>query len=197
MNAGETIKVVRVELGLSQSEMAEKLGVNSQSISRWETGLHFPKKKIADRILKFAETADISEGSKKIIEEWLDAGRRYGVSAEDYGFPNIDQDLLCMIADTSVNAAYVIEADTYQVLYVNKATKKWALSTLEDARNKKCYEYMRKRTKPCEDCPFLQFTGDEMVELTMKNFNDNRYIRVRGVRTKWNGKEVYISYGTE
>ncbi|MDD3241046.1 MAG: helix-turn-helix domain-containing protein [Lachnospira sp.] len=124
MNAGETIKVVRVELGLSQSEMAEKLGVNSQSISRWETGLHFLKKKIADRILKFAETADISEGSKKIIEEWLDAGRRYGVSAEDYGFPNIDQDLLCMIADTSVNAAYVIEADTYQVLYVNKATKK-------------------------------------------------------------------------
>ena len=38
MHIGETIYRLRTEAGLSQSDLAEALGVSRQSISKWETG---------------------------------------------------------------------------------------------------------------------------------------------------------------
>lgn len=39
MHIGETIYRLRTEAGLSQSDLAEALGVSRQSISKWETGI--------------------------------------------------------------------------------------------------------------------------------------------------------------
>lgn len=35
---GHTLKIERVKLGLSQVELAERLGVTQNTISRWESG---------------------------------------------------------------------------------------------------------------------------------------------------------------
>jgi transcriptional regulator with XRE-family HTH domain len=40
---GETVKIRREELGLGQLELAERLGVSQQTVSRWEKGLALPR----------------------------------------------------------------------------------------------------------------------------------------------------------
>ena len=49
---GETVKVRREELGLDQAELAGRVGVGQQTISRWETGQAVPK---PDRLPVLAE----------------------------------------------------------------------------------------------------------------------------------------------
>lgn len=54
MTTGEYIKKIRLEKGLSQKELGEKLGVSQQMIGQWETGKTNPKletiHKIADAL---------------------------------------------------------------------------------------------------------------------------------------------------
>lgn len=39
---GENLRVVRVEHGYSQSDLAKKSGISQGTISRWEAGVHTP-----------------------------------------------------------------------------------------------------------------------------------------------------------
>lgn len=39
----ERIAELRAELGLTQAEMAEELGVRQQTVSEWETGRYLPR----------------------------------------------------------------------------------------------------------------------------------------------------------
>ena len=39
MKFGENLKNIRKQKNISQEELAEKLGVSRQSISKWETGV--------------------------------------------------------------------------------------------------------------------------------------------------------------
>lgn len=81
MNLKETIYNKRKELGLSQEQLADKLGVARQTVSKWETGETLPDleslKKLAE-ILNFSidralglEIEDESEDDKS---EWLIIG---------------------------------------------------------------------------------------------------------------------------
>ena len=42
MRIGEYIKYKRLSLGYSQKELADRLGVSKQAVSKWETGLALP-----------------------------------------------------------------------------------------------------------------------------------------------------------
>lgn len=39
---GQKISMLRKEKGMTQKELAEKLCVTDKSVSKWETGVHFP-----------------------------------------------------------------------------------------------------------------------------------------------------------
>ena len=39
---GSKISAIRKERGLTQKELAEKIHVSDKSVSKWETGMHFP-----------------------------------------------------------------------------------------------------------------------------------------------------------
>jgi DNA-binding XRE family transcriptional regulator len=54
---GETIKSLRQHMKLSQSELAEKLGVRQQTISEWETGMYQPKRAMSRLLTLVAERA--------------------------------------------------------------------------------------------------------------------------------------------
>jgi len=49
---GERIKEFRLRAGLTQSELAEKLGIPYQSIGQWERGLRSPKYETLQKIAK-------------------------------------------------------------------------------------------------------------------------------------------------
>jgi DNA-binding transcriptional regulator YiaG len=51
----ERIAALRVELGLTQAEMAQELGVRQQTISEWETGRYLPRGASARMLQHLAE----------------------------------------------------------------------------------------------------------------------------------------------
>lgn len=44
------LKIKRLEKGLTQDELAKKVGVIKVTISNYETGLRFPRKEILDKL---------------------------------------------------------------------------------------------------------------------------------------------------
>ena len=47
---GQRISTLRKEKGMTQKELAEKLCVTDKSVSKWETGVHFPDIEIMERL---------------------------------------------------------------------------------------------------------------------------------------------------
>lgn len=52
----ERIAELRAELGLTQNQMAEELGVRQQTVSEWETGRYLPRGASARMLGHLAET---------------------------------------------------------------------------------------------------------------------------------------------
>ena len=74
----DNIKKARLKVGLTQSEVAEKLGVAQAQYARWESGGRNPKD---ETVKKLAEIFDVSFDSLKGIdgglEEIVDLLRQY------------------------------------------------------------------------------------------------------------------------
>jgi transcriptional regulator with XRE-family HTH domain len=49
---GKKIKIARIELDLTQTDLAEKIGAKQKSISRYETGLSMPS---IDTLMKISK----------------------------------------------------------------------------------------------------------------------------------------------
>ncbi|MDO4543759.1 MAG: transcriptional regulator [Clostridia bacterium] len=58
MTYAEKVKIVREKLLLTQDEMAIRLGVNSITVCRWETGRTEPNIKAKKAIRDFCESHD-------------------------------------------------------------------------------------------------------------------------------------------
>ena len=67
MPLSEKILSLRTQMGLSQEDLAEKLGVSRQSVSKWETGQSVPD---LDKLIKLADLFGIS------VDELVREGER-------------------------------------------------------------------------------------------------------------------------
>lgn len=67
MSLSEKILSLRTQLGLSQEELAEKLAVSRQSVSKWETGQSVPD---LDKLIKLADLFGISVDELVREGEW-------------------------------------------------------------------------------------------------------------------------------
>jgi DNA-binding transcriptional regulator YiaG len=54
----ESIQALRSHLGMTQQELAEKMGTRQQTISEWETGMYLPRGTSATLLSLIAEKAD-------------------------------------------------------------------------------------------------------------------------------------------
>lgn len=55
---GELIKALRQHIGLTQAELADKLGMRQQTISEWETGAYLPNRSSSKFLKIIAEQAE-------------------------------------------------------------------------------------------------------------------------------------------
>jgi DNA-binding transcriptional regulator YiaG len=56
---GESIKALRLHLGLQQREFAEKIGVRQQTISEWEQGTYAPRRSMGKFLSQIAREAGL------------------------------------------------------------------------------------------------------------------------------------------
>ena len=63
MNIGENLKTARKRAGVSQKELAERLGVYQKDVSRWENGERTPSVEVFARICK-----TLNASADKILE---------------------------------------------------------------------------------------------------------------------------------
>lgn len=95
MNTSETLKNIRVNNNLTQDEMAKKLFVTRQAISRWETGETIPN---TDTLKLISKTFDIS------INTLLGSPRK--LICQVCGMPLEDDSLISREPDNNFNEEY-------------------------------------------------------------------------------------------
>lgn len=81
MTIGQTIKIYRKDKGLTQSEMAELIGVSSQAISKWETNSGMPDISLLvpiARVLEISTDKLLGHTSADFETELLEIKRRTG-----------------------------------------------------------------------------------------------------------------------
>ncbi len=137
MNLGNSLFHARKKCGLSQEEVAEKLGVSRQTISKWETDETLPdirqSKKMAklyhvslDELVEFdidlKEIEEMIEKSNEVKEEkidWTKAwGKKYPILLkyqEEVNIPYYAVKLSAMLDELKEECGYS-ELDTFLVL---------------------------------------------------------------------------------
>ena len=85
MKLNEKIAECRKRMGLSQEELAARIGVSRQAVSKWEVGDAVPE---VDKILALANIFDISTDDRlgQVHEEKEDAAQEDGFSARAEAF---------------------------------------------------------------------------------------------------------------
>ena len=100
MNLGDVIKTKRKELGLTQAQLAEALGISTQAVSKWERGAGYPD---VSQIVPLARTLNISTDNlldykdryKELNHTWLLASCKYEGGEESiYTLIDIDEKAL-------------------------------------------------------------------------------------------------------
>ncbi len=69
MEFAEQVKYARMKLGLSQEELAEKVGVSYSTVSRWEREGRMPQMKPLGRFYTLCEQNGIN--FKEVESKWL------------------------------------------------------------------------------------------------------------------------------
>jgi transcriptional regulator with XRE-family HTH domain len=88
MDLGSRIKEARERLNLSQDELAEKMDISRQAISKWETGKSYPD---IEKILKLSDIFNLSldelvKGDKTFQENLIKEGRTNMSGLTIFGF---------------------------------------------------------------------------------------------------------------
>ena len=68
MDFAERVKNVRIELKLSQEDLAHKLGVSFATINRWENGSYNPSRLAKKAFDDFCKENNINDGESAIWE---------------------------------------------------------------------------------------------------------------------------------
>ena len=80
----DNIKKARLNVGLTQSEVAEKLGVAQAQYARWENGGRNPKDETVEKLVEiFGTSFEILKGRDDGLEEIVSLLREYELTEKE------------------------------------------------------------------------------------------------------------------
>ena len=206
MSLQEALRLMRLELGMTQTDLAQKMGKSFVTVNKWENGKGFPSRENAKKILQMAEDCQVSGECYSYLCDTLIPDIKRSKIAAPYGFPEIDRDFLIQIADGSTNSLYVIEAGTYNLLYANRAAENTAIKHLLGAgkilnmeehrllkqKDRRCFCFFDQRTSPCPFCPLGQLRQDAYSDEIISIPETGKVFRIHATATKMKTRDVYI-----
>ena len=197
MSLQEAIKMLRCELEVTQGELAEKLKIDLSTISRWERGKTYPNKAVSKEILSLADKENVSENCREYLYEVLNVTRRRVHTASGFGYPELDRELLCQIADGSSNMIYITDYKSRELIYVNRVCEKFVGKSFAEAEDKRCYKYIMNQDKPCKLCSMKKYNYSWFYEDKIMERDGDRFLQIRGKKIRWNKKTVAVTYITD
>lgn len=63
---GLTVRRIRIRAGLTQKELAERIGASVKSVSSWETGTHTPSRVYAEKLRDVRDSIENGQNKKEI-----------------------------------------------------------------------------------------------------------------------------------
>ncbi len=209
MSLQEALRQMRLELGITQTDLAKMIHKSFLTVNRWENGKGFPSRENARGILDIAQNGNVSEECYDYLYDILKPDAKRSKSAKPYGFPDIDRDFFFQLVDDSINSLYVIEAETYKILYANKQTEGSAARyayerdqtvcerRLLDQTDKRCFHYFGELDEPCPFCPIKEMAERECIDKTITIPEGGRVIHIHAKASRMKERKVYIIYLTD
>lgn len=195
MSPQEALRMFRSECGLTQNELADRLKIGLTTFNRWENGKAFPNRVNASNIIAAAEKLSASKDCLRYLNDTLLPTRRRGRSAFELGYPDLDQELLCRVLDSSPTAILIMDERTKQLIYVNRKAEEIAGERFIDANDKHCWSYIMRRDKPCVDCISPRCLESEYYEEVLSMQDGKEYLtKMKSIL--WNRKRVHVFYMT-
>ena len=114
MELGEKLQSIRKRNNLSQSDLAEKLDVSRQSVSKWETGTATPK---LSKLIRISELFNISLDEMSGRKEHTDPDERRSEVAESGPQTKVKSSIVGLIGKT-YNSTLLSFIDTSVLLFV-------------------------------------------------------------------------------
>jgi len=113
---GSFLKALRKEKGLTQEQLAERLGVSARTVSRWETGSNMPDISL---LLEIAEFYDVSipeivsgerkeEPMKEEVKEVAATMSRYAESEKEFIIKSVQAESFVGVAALAVHTVLEI-----------------------------------------------------------------------------------------
>ncbi len=209
MSLQEALKMLRMELGLSQEDLAKRINKAYITVNRWENGKGFPSRSSAKKILDTAKDEHASKECISYLNKVLLPDIKREISATEYGYPDISRDFMFQLADGSKNAIYVIDAENYQLLYTNLETENRAVQYLSELgiytdkrrlaeqNDKRCFHYFGNRDEPCPFCPLKKMNSSEDKDVIVKINEKGKKVHVHIKVSKLANRVVYVIYLTD
>ncbi len=113
MDLGNRIKEEREKLNLSQDELAEKMDISRQAISKWETGKSYPD---IEKILKLSVIFNLSldelvKGDKAFQENLIKEGRTGISGLAILGYVTVALGIIVCIWGGAENSVNLMDSD--------------------------------------------------------------------------------------
>lgn len=103
-------------------------------------------------------------------------------------------DIYQAVLDNAEVVAYVCDAQTYEILYANKAAMDYGLNPDKAIVDKTCYEYIFNNSKVCKDCMVKKLSPNQSISNIRYNERKKHWEMINVLRIEWCGRDAFMHY---
>lgn len=101
------------------------------------------------------------------------------------------------LLDEETNGIYVCNAETYELVYMNRLGRQIAGAKGNNYLGKKCYEELMHRSAPCTFCKMKELKRESFCEREFASPDGKRKLLLKGKIINWNGIKAHVEFITD
>jgi transcriptional regulator with XRE-family HTH domain len=194
MELRDALKSFRSEIGVTQTELATRLCVNTSTVARWESGKTFPNRSVLSTLLDYAYACSASGTCVNNLKIGIaNVGKNKFEKMNDELY-TVEHTSLSQLLEDADFPLYVCDMETDVLLYMNKKASEMTGVILSAHPDIKCYECIMHRDSPCPFCHKNELVEENFIGFDAFRPQSNTFHRVRGKLIRWNGHNAQVRY---